>query len=320
MLVETFVTWILGSAALLATCGYLYQKVADRRADYKPPGDLLEIDGKVMHLLSMGEREGPTVVLETGGSSSSLVLRHLQTRISQFASVCAYDRAGFGFSEPADNDRTFDNITNELKALLQQAGFPPPYIFVGISMGGLMVRNYARLYPDHIKGVVLLDSAEEQHTFSRIERLAAMRRQASIGEWMARFGLVRAFLTLAPAKAGIPGGLTVEMRQALVTEFSRPSFYVAIANELDVYFLSQSERRKAGGFGSLGSIPLTVVTHGRPFRGSQAFLEDGWREAQQRLVSLSSNARLVVAEQSGHAIVLDQPDLVIEVIREMLEN
>ncbi|NOX52290.1 MAG: alpha/beta hydrolase [Gammaproteobacteria bacterium] len=320
MLVGTIVKWTLGIAALLAACGYLYQMLADRSANYQPPGDLLKIDGRVMHLLSMGQRVGPTVVLESGGSSSSLVLRRLQTQISQFASVAAYDRAGFGFSEQANDNRSFDDITNDLHHLLEQSNLPRPYLLVGVSMGGLMVRNYARLHPGHVKGIVLLDSAEEQHTFARIDTLVGMQRKALIGAWLARIGLVRVALTLAPKWAGIPKGLSAEMRHAIVTEFSRPSFYVATANELEAYFSTPNKRREAGGFGSLGSTPLTVVTHGKPLKGPQAFLEKGWKDAQHRLVSLSSNSKLVIAEQSGHAIGLDQPDLVIELIKKMLES
>ena len=90
--------------------------------------------------------------------------------------------------------------------------------------------------------------------------------------------------------------------------------------EIDSYRLTPSEMRVAGGFGELGDVPLIVITHGIPFTGGQAKLEEGWTAAQQRLASLSSNSELLVAEQSGHAIMWDEPDLVIDAVRRLVAS
>ena len=78
--------------------------------------------------------------------------------------------------------------------------------------------------------------------------------------------------------------------------------------------------RVAGGFGHLENIPLIVITHGIPFTGGQAFLEPGWLSAMERLASLSSDSDLIVAENSGHSIMWDQPELVVEAIRALTKK
>ncbi len=78
--------------------------------------------------------------------------------------------------------------------------------------------------------------------------------------------------------------------------------------------------RVAGGFGSLGDIPLIVITHGIPFTGGQAFQEEWWPAAMELLASLSSNSELLVAENSGHSIMWDEPELVVDAVRKLISQ
>ena len=78
--------------------------------------------------------------------------------------------------------------------------------------------------------------------------------------------------------------------------------------------------RVAGGFGHLGDTPLIVITHGIPFTGGRAFLEPGWLAAMERLASLSSDSELIIAEDSGHSIMWDQPELVTEAVRTLISR
>jgi len=187
-------------------------------------------------------------------------------------------------------------------------------------MGGLMVRNYCRHHPEKVAGVVLLDAAEEEHTFGRLQKLKGMQSTAATTSWLARFGVVRLLLNLVPEKAGIPADISPERRREIVGEYSRPEFFKSAVHELEAYFSTPQQLRKSGGFGSLGSTPLIVVKHGKPLTGSQAFLEEGWSEAQARLAALSTDSNLLVAEQSGHAISLDQPELVVDLVRSLVEK
>ncbi len=183
-----------------------------------------------------------------------------------------------------------------------------------------MVRNYCRHHPEKVAGVVLLDAAEEEHTFGRLQKLKGMQSTAATTSWLARFGVVRLLLNLVPEKAGIPADISPERRREIVGEYSRPEFFKSAVHELEAYFSTPQQLRKSGGFGSLGSTPLIVVKHGKPLTGSQAFLEEGWSEAQARLAALSTDSNLLVAEQSGHAISLDQPELVVDLVRSLVEK
>jgi len=312
--------WIVGTVAVLAMAGFTYQSIAEKWGYRVQPGETISVSGRDMHLLCLGEQYGPTIVLEAGGSNSSITSRNIQSKIAEFAHVCAYDRAGYGFSDPINVSRTFDEITEDLDKLLTRSGVTPPYILIGESMGGLMVRNYCRHHPENVAGVVLLDAAEEEHTFGRLDKLRGMQATATATSWFARFGVVRFLLHLVPEKAGIPADISPERRKEIVAEYSRPQFFKSAAHELEAYFSAPPERRKSGGFGSLGSTPLIVVTHGKPLTGPQAFLEEGWSEAQARLAALSTDSKLLVAKQSGHAISLDQPELVVDLVRGLVEK
>lgn len=144
VLTAKVVAWSTAIVALAAALGFVYQRTAQRSDKRLPPGKLVSVSGREMHLLCMGDHDGPTVVLEAGGSNSSITSRSLQTAIAKFARVCAYDRAGYGYSEPVNQSRTFDEITADLDELLAKGDIEPPYILVGESMGGLMVRNFHR--------------------------------------------------------------------------------------------------------------------------------------------------------------------------------
>lgn len=320
MLFGKIFAWGLGLVIALAIAGFVYQFVSVASYDRVRPGQLISIAGRDMHLLCLGEHPGPTVILETGGGNSSITSRAIQSRISEFANVCAYDRAGYGFSDPVDSARTFDEISNDLNLLLTTAGIAPPFILVGESMGGLLVRNYYRHHPDNVAGVLLLDAAEEEHTYGRLDELKKIQSIAFVSSHLARFGVVRLMFAFAPEKLGVPAGTSPERIRELAADYARPSFFKASVDEMEAYFAAPEKMRKAGGFGALGATPLVVVTHGRAFTGPQSFLEEGWSEAQGRLSSLSTNSKLLVAQQSGHAIGLDQPDLVVDLVRELVEG
>ena len=149
-------------AFALAATGAAYQAAAtakDRRR-YSPPGRLVDAGGHKLHLHVMGENEeGPTVVLETGGQSTSPQWARIQPGIAPFARVVSYDRAGLGWSEPGPKPRDARTIARELRTALVNAGMPGPYVLAGASLGGPYALVFAATYPEESAGVVLVDSA-----------------------------------------------------------------------------------------------------------------------------------------------------------------
>jgi pimeloyl-ACP methyl ester carboxylesterase len=125
-----------------------------------PVGKLVDVGGHRLHIFPTGKGD-PTVVLESGGASWSLDWYWVQTEVAKFTSVCSYDRAGFGWSDPGPKPRTSQQIVSELHELLTINGIKKPYILVGHSFGGHTVRLFAKDHPDEVAGIILLDARHE---------------------------------------------------------------------------------------------------------------------------------------------------------------
>ena len=308
---------MLSMVVLCALIGFIFDRWAGQRdaKRFPPEGMLVDIGGRHLHLYCSGVRtSGPTVIIEAGGATPSIVSRQVQDGAAQYAQICSYDRAGFGWSDPVESTQTFEDRADDLHTLLQHANITPPYIMVGESFGGLVVRTYANRYPDTVIGMILVDAAEEQHTFDKIALLESQSRAARIATWAAYLGVVRLLLPRSPNLALVPD----QLKEPVVALMSRPSHWRAAAKESAAYTRTPKERRGVAGFGKLGSMPLMIIRHGKEFTGQEAVLENGWTEAQQRLAILSTNSKIIVAENSGHGISLEAPEVVVTAIIEML--
>jgi pimeloyl-ACP methyl ester carboxylesterase len=147
----------LGILALLLASGAAYQAVTtvrDRRR-FPPPGRLVRILKRLMHIHVTGEGT-PTVLFESGMGASCLSWTHVQPAVAEFSRAVSYDRAGHGWSDPADEPRTARQIARELHALLDAAGVPGPYVLVGHSFGGYVTSAFADLYRENVVGQVLV--------------------------------------------------------------------------------------------------------------------------------------------------------------------
>ena len=221
-----------------------------------------------------------------------------------FASVCTYDRAGYGRSEPVAAGRTIAARAEELHTLLTNAGLPGPYILVAHSYGGFIVRCFARNHPDQTAGLVLVDTPEEAAFFRRevlnfYSRLRVMNKAVELA---ARFGVLRLLGQLFPL-------------DHVGFSFVRPAEYSAAGDDLASLQLVEQPTANFGGVGSLGDLPLAVITHGQPFPGPFFILEKGWSEGQRRLAALSTDSLLIRANNSNHIIQIDEPALVVDAIR-----
>jgi pimeloyl-ACP methyl ester carboxylesterase len=156
---------LFAGVALLAV-GYIYEKAAEWKEKKVHPafGRLVAVRDHKLHLFYQ-PGVGPTVVIEQGAGEPSRLWWPVQDKIAEFAGVCTYDRAGYGWSEPVAAGRTIAERAEELHTLLANAGIPAPYILVAHSYGGFIVRCFARNYPDQTAGLVLVDTPEESAFF-----------------------------------------------------------------------------------------------------------------------------------------------------------
>ena len=164
---RSFVWMILGLLAL-AVMGAIYQAIAteiDQRT-YPPPGQMVDVGTHSLHINCVGQGS-PTVILDAANLGMSAHWVRVQQQLAQTTRVCAYDRAGMGWSGPGPEPRDARQISSELHTLLKGADTEGPYVLVGHSYGGLYARMYAARYPNHVAGVALVDSSHpEQFTRS----------------------------------------------------------------------------------------------------------------------------------------------------------
>jgi pimeloyl-ACP methyl ester carboxylesterase len=295
--------WAMGTLLGLAACGASYQQLMGRLEErrYPPPGMLVDVGGHRLHLYCTGWGR-PTVILEAGFPGSSLDWTLVQPKLAKSTRVCAYDRAGYGWSEPGPRLRTSLRITDELYALLGRAGVFGPYVLVGHSFGGLHVRLYASRFPTQVAGVVLVDAAAEgvvRRRPPRVDKLLWCEVEIWLGleRLEQALGLGRDAPRLPPTVA-----------PAATARATRPATCQAAHDEASVRAESLWEVRQAA---DLGSKPLVVVTRGRD-------LNPQWRAGQAALLRLSTRSSQVVAAGSGHYVQLDQPEVVVEAVRTVL--
>jgi pimeloyl-ACP methyl ester carboxylesterase len=319
-----WVRWIgrilLGLLALivfLAASGATYEAImaAGDTKRYPPPGQLVDVGDYRLHLQCVGQGS-PTVVLDAGLGAFSLDWGAVQPEIATSTRVCAYDRAGLGWSDPGPRPRSPQQFANELHTLLINAGIQGPYVLVAHSISGKTARLFASQHPNEVAGMVLIDarheSVDEHLTPEQVKAEDTEQRQfQDMIKWMARFGLVR--LLWAPAWPSVlPGSenLSPDTRTAIGVLQARPRQIVNALAEGQGRMDSNTQLRAAA---PLGDVPVVVVASSQSIDHLPY-----WKEAQQIMTGLSSNSRLIVAP-SGHTVHFEQPGLVVESIRQVLD-
>jgi pimeloyl-ACP methyl ester carboxylesterase len=316
--------WVLGSRAK-----------ARLAAQYPAPGRMVDVGGYRLHIYSQGEAAPgvPTVVMEGGNAEPCLTWAAVQPEVARFARVCTYDRAGLGWSERGALPRTAANIVSELHTLLANAGVQPPFVLVGHSIGGLYVRMYAHEHPEQVAGMVLVDSAHEQQDLRFPESLQRMQRQSEkmMAVAMRLLALLNSSGILAVlAEMGRmpwPMPLPQQARAAYLARVCSGGRYLATATEESMAAAGNLAAGRAAKITTLGDIPLVVLSAGKsPISGVRGIpAEDVERmnrvfsEFPVELARLSPRGKRVLAEKSGHYIHVEQPELVIDAIREVVE-
>jgi pimeloyl-ACP methyl ester carboxylesterase len=307
----------IGVIAALMALGAVLEWLARAMSRRKPPGRMVDIGGRKLHLLTKGDAPGPTVVLEMGAMEPSIYWWHIQDAVAAFARVATYDRAGFGWSPRSAKPQSMEDRSVDLAKLLSAAGVPGPYVLVGHSFGGPLIRLFARDNMEKAAGLVFIDTPDETAMFreSYLNYVRkSMRPMLGLMKVLSRIGVLRLFGLLNYAK-----GLTKEARRALGA-MRRPDLFDRARDEFDAILNAPQALRVAyGQSGHLGNRPVSVVTHGIKFPAPWDVLEQGWDEGQQNLVKLSGNSEFVVAEKSNHMIQADEPELVIAAIRRVWE-
>ena len=286
---------------VLAVAGAIYQAIATERAEraYPPPGEMVDVGGYSLHINCVG-RGSPTVVLDAGSGLFSAQWVRVQRQVSDTTRVCAYDRAGMGWSEMGPDPRDARRITGELHALLEGAGIEGPCVLVGHSFGGMYMQTYAARYPDEVAGVALVDSSTGPDQFGQRseardshepqeQSMALVPRLAQFGvSLLARLGVVRLLSELDPAPPELP------QKQRAQIDALAPSTREVSASAGEV--LAPTQTLRVGSQGSLGDKPLAVITAGTQ--------EPEWLDMQDKLAALSSDSIHRVVKGATHTSLL----------------
>jgi pimeloyl-ACP methyl ester carboxylesterase len=298
-----------------------------RLSKHPPPGRIVSAAGTRFHVHELGAG-APPVILEAGVAATSLSWSLVQREAAKFARVFAYDRAGLGWSDGIEAPRTPRLLSEELHQLLRAASIDGPYILVGHSFGGLIAERFAIDHPAEVAGLVLVDALSPAEfcplTEQKRQMLGRGVRLSRRGATLARIGVVRACLNLAlkgnrffpklaaRASSGTGGqGLTARLAGEIgklprdtwplvAGHWGMPKSFESMARYLERLPESCAEMANA----RLPDVPTIVISAAANTAGPGVMLPPG--------------TRFVTASRSGHWIQLDEPELVVQAIRDLL--
>ncbi|WP_218144427.1 alpha/beta hydrolase [Pedococcus cremeus] len=283
----------------LASVGGAYQ-VLGARTDAKAhpmPGQLDDVGGRSLHLRCTGSGT-PTVLLQPGAGEFSSNMGWIAPAVAEQTRVCVYDRAGRGWSDPADAPQDGAALVADLHMLLARAHVTGPYVVAGHSFGGLYTLAFAAKYPDEVAGMVLLDSTNPKPatkptkpttpgSYDPLSHLSAVA--ATIGE----VGLTRLYSHVEA------GTLPPRSRDEIRASIAHPD---TVKSTIDEYVQSNKAMQQAAELTDFGAKPLVVVTAGE---GSAP----DWSAKQDRLAALSTNsAHRTVAGAAHEDLVAKSSD------------
>jgi pimeloyl-ACP methyl ester carboxylesterase len=295
----------------LTGIGSLYQAVAaarDRR-NYPPPGSLVDIDGRRMHVQTAGSGP-PTVVLETGLGGMSSAWGWIQPEAAKFSRVVSYDRAGLGWSEADAAPKTAQLAARRLRTILRRSHVSPPYFLVGHSMGGLLIRVFADQHPDEVAGMVLVDASHpDQHLRSSAidMHMRSGFRLLKAVPMLARLGYVRLTGFFNAWAEGLPPQQAAEAEAFLAS-------YRHLQTTLDESLAWEAVCTEVRSTHGLGDIPLAVVTAGSDVLPGQP-------ELQGELALLSRDSIHVTVKGADHVTLItrrEHAQSVVEAIRHVV--
>jgi pimeloyl-ACP methyl ester carboxylesterase len=282
---------------------------AEMLAGLPAPGQLVDVGGYRLHIYCIGDG-GPVVVLDSGVGGFSLEWIRIQQALAHEVRICAYDRAGYGWSDMGPLPRTSQRIADELHALLHNTDLPTPYILAGHSFGGYTVQYFASHYPDEVAALLLIDSSHPE----QLARLPQDRERRLLRH---RFGHSRQYLLQEPA---LPPHFPPE-KSVIAQRLMRTWKSMLTWREESLNFgLSAAQVHRSG---RPPDVPLIVLTRGLrlwpPTEYGNA-MESAWMELQDELSLLTAHSAHLIAERSGHSIHLDQPEMVISAVRTLVDQ
>lgn len=313
---------------LLFLAAFTVEKIAlaNLPDKFPAPGRMVDIGPYSLHLYCTGDPSvGPAIVVSPGSNSSVAQWPLVLPEVAEFARICIYDRFGSGWSFGTPQGQTYQRESQDVHTLLQNAGIPGPYVLVGHSMGGAVMQVYASMYPEDVAGLVMVDAVtrgmDARYPEKYFQSLQASRQIISglatpgLFRLMNWFGLYR----------------SMPLLEKLPPDLRATAYALEINSRMGAHMRSilnkQAERdAQFESAGSLPDVPMIVLARGLSDLEGNLDAETAqqvelvWRAAQSELAAQTPEGKLVVVKKSGHNIIIEQPEAVIDAIRTVVEQ
>lgn len=273
---------------------------------FDAPGVMVPIDEAFrLHIDCQGQ--GPvTVLFEAGLGGSSLEWKPVQEALSQDVRACIYDRAGYGWSDASPFPRTAWHIAREATLMLKSTGVDQTLILVGHSYGGYVARMLASFIESKIAGIVLVDASHEDQ-LQRLEKISGQPMMPRGNNFVV-------------SPVDIPPGLPDEIRVKIQALSKSRRMLKTLHSEMTYFRQSAAQVRNSR---KMVEYPVVVIRRGKdlyPGDAKGSLKTAAWQGLQEDMARISNNGSVVVAEHSGHHVHADQPELVVNVIKRLVEQ
>ncbi|MFK7824483.1 MAG: alpha/beta hydrolase [Oligoflexales bacterium] len=279
----------------------------------KVKGELIKVEGASMHIQCLGSGS-PTIILESGLGSDMTSWDNIVGPVSKMTRVCRYDRSGYGLSEANPSEATIENQSHRLKELLNAASIKGPKILVGHSAGGLYARHFATLEPA-VVGMVLVD-ASASLSKEDFEKFFTIPTSSKI---KGRLNLIASKFALIRVKSWfLPNPKDIHPKWYPNQNIFSSRYIEALFQDDNIYLSVLSAPEP-----DLHNIPIVVISRGKNMmnNGSKKSVFDiAWDGWQKKLLNLSSHSSQIIAEESGHGIQDNQPELIVNAIESLLKE
>jgi len=300
---------------------------------FAKPHQLVDVGGRKMNLYCSGQG-ATTVVFDAPSGDAGWTWFRVQPAVAIHTRACVFDRAGLGFSDPAKRPKTSENVADDLHKLLATAGVKPPYVMVGNSLGGANVQVYAYRYPNEVKGLVLVEPANEDGD-ERLDKASGgnLKKALAMAPQQNNY-------CLAAAQKGMKSG-SEELKNcignpadvygpvlgaAVQSVTSKPAYWRAVIDEGDAMQASGEQLRKLRR--PFGDMPVLVLTRGvspyavpgKPQSALNKATEDENFAIQKETAALSTRGKQRVVPGAGHVIQADKPEAVVEAVLDVLNQ
>lgn len=272
-----------------------------------PPGQMVDIGGRLLHAIEYSG-SGPTVLLEAGGGAYSSFWHQVQQSISSDLGlhVISYDRAGLGWSQRNSSPYRISDKAEDLDAMLTAMGVDTPVILVATSYGGWVAQTFASMYPERVAAIVLV---EPNSTYFFDQYPAKVERIEEDGEERPKRGVKRFGLKLQRNWFAKQAGAPRAYFDPMLTNRHQASLRQMLSSfGATIGFLSDI---------SLPDVPTIMISRGEPQKGfpwGDRSSESAWRTGHERMIAHLSDRQHWIAEKSAHAVVFDEPHLVVKAV------